>query len=166
MKTICAFCNTVINDDISADNRVNHGICKSCYRRILKDYGFNFRKCLNMLNAPVFLVDSDANVLAANTLAVAAVKKPVTWVRGKLCGDVLMCINAFLPEGCGKTPHCPDCTIRSSVNETYATAKQITRRPAVVIRKKNGNQVTEHLLVSTQKDGNIVLLRLEPVEVV
>ena len=162
MKTICAFCNAVIKEDASADGHVSHGVCKACYRRILTEYGFNLQKYLDLLNAPVFLVDSDANVLAANTLAIGSVKKPVEQIKGKLCGDVLECINAFLPEGCGKTAHCPDCTIRSSVDETYATGNQITRRPATVTLKKNGSQVTEHLLVSTRKEGNIILLRLEP----
>jgi hypothetical protein len=166
MKTICTFCNAVITDGLPEDNRVNHGVCQSCYRTILKNYGFNLQMFLNLLDAPVFLVDADARVLAANNLAVAEVRKPVDLVRGKLCGTVLDCINAFLPEGCGKTPVCPDCTIRNAVNETFETGRPVKHRRAVVIRKNNGTRETVHLLVSTEKDGNIVLLRLEPVNVV
>jgi hypothetical protein len=118
-----------------------------------------------MFDAPVFLVDAEANVLAANTLAVAAVKKPVARVTGKLCGTVLDCINAFLPMGCGKTPECPACTIRSSVNETFETGKPVHDRRAILTRKKNGSPEKVSLLVSTQKDGNVVLLRLEPAKV-
>jgi hypothetical protein len=166
MVTICAFCDTVIRHEPLTVNLVNHGICESCYKSILTNHGFNLKKFLDLLDAPVFLVDADVNILAANTRAIATAKKPVAQITGKLCGTVLECINAFLPEGCGKTTHCPDCTIRNSVNETYSTGNQITRRPAVVIRKNNGNQETVRLLVSTQKDGDIVLLRLEPIGVI
>jgi hypothetical protein len=166
MKTICTFCNTVITDGMPEDNRVSHGVCQSCYRTILKNYGFNLQMFLNMLDAPVFLVDADASVLAANTLAIAAVRKPVEMVRGRLCGTVLDCINAFLPEGCGKTPECPDCTIRNCVNETFETGIPIKHRHATIGRKNNGTRETIHLLVSTEKDGKVVLLRLEPAKVV
>ena len=162
MKTICSFCNTVISHGTSADDPVSHGVCKSCYTKILTKHGFNLRKYLEMLEAPVFLVDDDVNVLAANTLAVAVIKKPIEKTEGQLCGNVLECINAFLPEGCGKTPSCPDCTIRTSVNETYKTGTQITRHPAVIIRKnENSQEETAHLLISTRKDNGVVLLQLE-----
>jgi hypothetical protein len=128
----------------------------------MTEHGFNLQKFLNMLDAPVFLVDRDVNVLAANTLANAAVKKPIEKTHREICGNVLECINAFLPEGCGKTQNCPDCTIRNSVNETYKTGTQINRRPAVITRKNGDSEdKTEHLLISTRKDNGIVLLRLE-----
>jgi hypothetical protein len=166
MKTICSFCNTIIRAGDSPDGPVSHGICRPCYDRILANNGFNVRKYLDLLDAPVFLVDDDVNILAANALAIAAVKKPVVQVREKICGKVLDCINANLPEGCGRTGFCPDCTIRSTVNETYATGHQVNRRPAVFCRRTGGKEETMSLLVSTRKDGGIVLLRLEPVEVV
>ena len=162
MKTVCTFCNSIMHDEQEPDNRVNHGVCELCYTAIMRDYGFNVRKFLNLLDAPVFLVDSEATVIAANTLAMESTKKPVSLVNGKLCGDVLGCINAFLPEGCGKTPHCPDCIVRLSINETYTTGMPVIHRTVAITRNKEGNQVTEQFLVSTQKDGNTVLLRLEP----
>ena len=114
-----------------------------------------------MLDAPVFLVDSDVNVLAANSLAIAAVGKPAAQVHGNICEDVIECVNTFLPEGCGKTPFCPDCTIRSSVNETFKTGTPITSRPAEVTHKVGDRAKNTHLLVTTRKSGDVVLLRLE-----
>ncbi|ACL16401.1 hypothetical protein [Methanosphaerula palustris] len=161
MKIICSFCNTVISPGRSAEDQVSHGVCKYCYTRILTEYGFNLKKFLNMLEAPVFLVDEDVNIIAANSLALAAVNKPIEETTGHICGDVLECINAFLPEGCGKTPNCPDCTIRTSVNETYKTGTQTNRRPTDIIRKNGESEETARLLVSTRKDGSVVLLTLE-----
>jgi len=106
--------------------------------RSLPGTGLYSRKFPDMLDAPVFLVDNDINILAANTLAIAITKKPVAEVRGTTCGKVLECINAYLPEGCGKTTFCPDCAIQASVNETYETGHPVTRRPTVVSRKIGG----------------------------
>jgi hypothetical protein len=161
MRTVCSFCGTVIRPGKSLLDPVNHGVCESCYTSILTRYRFNVQKFLNLLDAPVFLVDADVNILAANTLAVAAANKPVALVKGNLCGKVLECINALLPGGCGMTPFCPDCVIRMSVNETYASGKPVTCRPATLIRKIRDTEEKVHLLISTQKDGGIVLLRLE-----
>lgn len=161
MKTICSFCNTIISPGTVPDDKVSHGVCNSCYTKILTEHGFNLQKFLNLLEAPVFLVDRDVNVLAANTLASAAIKKPIETIKGQICGNVLECINAYLPEGCGKTTSCPDCTIRNSVNETYRTGVQITRLPAEVTLKNGDAQETAHLLISTRIDNGIVLLQLE-----
>jgi len=49
----------------------------------------------------------------------------------------------------------------TSVNETFKTGTQITRRPAVITRKNRDSEETGHLFVSTRKDGGIVLLQLE-----
>jgi hypothetical protein len=161
MKKMCSFCGTIINPGTSPEAPVSHGVCKSCYTSIMTDHGFNVQKFLDLLDAPVFLVDDDVNILAANSLAIAAVKKPPALVRGNLCGDVIECVNAFLPEGCGKTKFCSDCTIRSTVNETYRTGSQVTRRPADVTLKAGNREEKMHLLITTRKDCDVVLLRLE-----
>lgn len=62
------------------------GYVHLCYTRILTEHGFNLKKFLNMLDAPVFLVDDNVNVLAANTLAIAAFKKPVEHTRATSVG--------------------------------------------------------------------------------
>lgn len=164
MKTVCSFCNTIIKPGETPDDPVSHGVCKPCYDRILAIHRFDIRKFLDQLDAPVFLVDRDVNVLAANALAIAAVKKPVALVNGNICGKVMECINARLPGGCGKTAACPDCTIRNSVNETWATGHVVDRRPATISRRIRNAEERVHFLVSTRKDGDIVLLRLEPAE--
>jgi hypothetical protein len=162
MRKICAFCNAVILPGTSPDEPPSHGICRSCYNRFLAENGLNVMKFLEMLDAPVFLVDREVNILDANSLALAFVKKPADMVRGIICGKVLDCINACLPEGCGKTPRCPDCTIRNSVSRTYRTGTPVTAQQAVLVRNGHDAEETIHLNVSTRKDGNAVLLRLEP----
>jgi hypothetical protein len=161
MKTVCAFCNTLISPGSKDDDPVSHGVCPDCYNRIFSGFGFNTKKFLDMLDAPVFLVDAEVNTIAANSLAVALIGKPAPRVHGELCGDVLECINACLPPGCGKTEFCPDCTFRNTVNETFATGKPVTRRPAILTKKTGSVEQKIPFLISTRKDGDVVLLRLE-----
>jgi len=161
MKTVCSFCDIVIRDGERPDDPVSHGICKSCHQKILAQHGFNIRKFLELLDAPVFLVDRDVSVVAANTSALAIAGKPLSQVKGNLCGDVLECINAFVDGGCGKTHFCPECTFRASVNETYTTGHPVTNRPTILCHKAGKTEEKISMLISTRKDGNIVLLRLE-----
>jgi hypothetical protein len=117
-----------------------------------------------MLDAPVYLVDADVCVLAANSAAVALAGKPIPQVHNTLCGDVLDCINASLPGGCGKTELCPDCTFRNTVNETFATGRPVMQRLAALVKTTKDKTETLHFLISTWKDGEIVMLRLRPVK--
>jgi hypothetical protein len=163
MRKICAFCSGVMDAGTSPDEPASHGICRSCYDRILHENGLDVLKFLNMLDVPVFLVDDDVNILEANSLARAFVKKPDNLIRGTICGKVVDCINACLPEGCGKTPACPDCNIRNSVELTYKTGTPLNAIQAMLIRNGDNSPETIELNVSTWKDGDAVLLRLEPV---
>jgi hypothetical protein len=162
MKKVCSFCSTVIAPGTVPDEPATHGICPDCYDRILDNHGFNVNKFLDLLDSPVLLVDSDVRVLAANALALALTGKPMAAIRGSLGGDVLECINASRPKGCGKTELCPDCTIRASVNETYTTGRPVSRRAAVLIQKDGSTLKKIPFCVSTRKDGDVVLLRLQP----
>jgi len=163
MKTVCSFCDTVINPGTSSGDPVSHGVCSVCYDRILNEFGFNVKHFLDQLDVPVFIVDSDVNILAANTLALELAGQPMEKIRGNLCGEALKCINAVRPKGCGKTEYCPDCGIRSAVHETFTTGKPLVSRSAILVRRASETIEKIPFLVSTWKQGNVVLLRLQPV---
>ena len=163
MKTVCSFCNAVIREGETPDDPVSHGVCKSCYQNIFAKHRFNIRKFLDLLEAPVFLMDRDVNVVAANTSTLTIAGKPLSQVKGNLYGKVFECVNSMIPHGCGRTKFCPDCAIRSSVNETYKTGTRIERKPALIHRNLSSGIEPVRLFVTTQKDGEIVLLRLEAV---
>jgi len=160
MKTICSFCETVINPGKSPHDPVSHGVCDSFYRRIRREFGFDLRKFLDTLDAPVFLVDKNAIMVEANMKVITLTGKPLREINGQLCGKVLECLNAELKEGCGTTP---DCTIRSSVKETWTTGRPIENRIAVLRKTIRNLPVEQKFSISTCKDGEVVLLRLEPV---
>jgi len=163
MKVICSFCNSVISEGVSRDDPIRQDVCATCYNRIFEDYGSDASKFFEYLDDPLFLVDGDARVLSTNSPGAKMAKKPVTLIQGQLCGDVLGCVNASHPSGCGKTDLCPDCTFRNTIRETYTTGKPVTRRPAVLTRKSSDAEEKIPILVSTRKEGHVVLLHLEPI---
>ena len=164
MKTVCTFCSRVVREGASPEDPVSHGVCPDCYDRILSEYGFDVKKFLDQLEHPVLLVDADARVLAANSPALDLLGKPAAFVRETLCGEVLNCINASCEGGCGKADLCPDCAFRASVSETYTTGLPVNLRAAILVRKDGDTLCDVPFLVSTRKDGDIVMLRLEPVK--
>jgi Transcriptional regulator of aromatic amino acids metabolism len=164
MQTVCTFCGRVVRAGRTPDEPVSHGVCTECHDRILTEYGFDTRKFLDQLDSPVLLVDGKTRVLAANTPALQLMGKRALAVKGTLCGDALACINAAKPKGCGQTDACPDCGFRESVMETFTTGRPVNRRAAVLIRQ-HGDTITDiPFVVSTRKDGDVVMLRIAPVK--
>ena len=162
MRTVCSFCDAVISPGNSPDDLVSHGVCRPCHDRILATFRVNVKKFLDLFDAPVFLVDENVNILAANTLALAFLAKSSDQVTGILCGSVLECCNACLTEGCGHTPYCRDCAIRNSVSETFSSGMPVVRRHAAISHNNDGHKESMHFLVTTEREEGVVLLRLEP----
>lgn len=166
MRYVCSFCNTEYAPPVGDDEIISHGICKSCYNRAKASLGVDLREFLDMLDHPVILVDHDARVLSSNEEAALMVGKDQAELIGKLGGEVFECENAFLAEGCGKTVHCSGCVIRNSVNETFLTGEPVNCRPATLNQGVIGFSLPIELMISTRKSGDIVLLMVEPAQVV
>ncbi len=139
MVTVCAYCNTILRPASEPDEPVNHGICETCHTRFLSLLGVNIARYLDLLDAPVVLVDEEARILSANHLARGLFEIPAgTDSNPRLCGNVFACENAGLPGGCGQTVQCSGCAIRNTVMETHRTGAPVDRRPAVLTRRLRG----------------------------
>jgi PAS domain-containing protein len=119
---------------------------------------------LETLVEPVILVDGDVRFVAANTAAQRFVGKDPAMIYDRLGGEVLECVYADLPEGCGSTIHCEACEIRNSVTATLTTGENVQRAPAYQDLKTPEGVRRVRLLVSTEKVGDAVLLRIDDVE--
>jgi hypothetical protein len=161
MKRICAFCNRDLSPHTGDDDKISHGICSSCYNHVKASMGVDLKEYLNMLDRPVVLVDKDLHVLTANWKAHQFTDKEEPEMLGKLPGEVFECENAKLPEGCGHTVHCSGCVIRNSVNFTFQTGNPVNQHPAVLNQGVSGFSFPVDLLISTQKSGDVVLLKVE-----
>ena len=162
MKTVCCYCNAVIRENGTDNAQVSHGICTSCSSRILATLGINISEYLPMFDAPVILLSRDVRVLEASAEAVRYLDKPAEKIIRSLAGEALDCQNSRLPEGCGKTFHCPGCVIRGLVQKTFETGTGADQRTAVIMQGTPEDPRPVPVLVSTRKIGETVLVRIEP----
>jgi PAS domain-containing protein len=140
---------------------ISHGICEECAEKMLSGTRAKAREFLDGLDEPVFLADGDGRVRAANRRACSLVGKEAGDVEDQLGGDVIECVNARLPGGCGRTVHCEACAIRNAVSETIATGRPLTNVPASKDIRTDRGVVQKRLFISTERAGTLVLLRIE-----
>ncbi len=167
MRRVCAWCNTPMSDDARAETSgepITHGICDACaavfgnpYRRALRDF-------LDSVAEPILVVDVAGVVITANACARAALGKDLADMEGFPGGDVFECVNARLPGGCGRTVHCASCQVRSSVTYTVETGCPLCKVEAYLdVATPRGFQ-RRRLLISTEKVGVTVLVRLDAMQ--
>ncbi|MGA2162546.1 MAG: hypothetical protein ABSG28_10200 [Methanoregula sp.] len=163
MKRVCAYCHTVINPGDSPGEAISHGICNDCSRRVLSKVGVDIARYLDMLDAPVILVNEDARVHDTNLDAVMFIGRSLDPILGIFTANSLRCTHPGQPGGCGRTVMCSGCVIRNAVRTTYETGEPVDRCPAVLQQGDPDQTRPIDLLISTRKAGSIVLVRIEPV---
>lgn len=166
MRVICAWCQKVLReeDPSSIDQHpISHGICSDCLKTALSFKAKDLHTFLNQFAAPVFNIDSEGRVITANNDAFSLIGKSANNVEGLLGGDVFECRYARLPEGCGKTVHCKTCTIRNTVMDTLQSGQSQVRVPAYPDLHHITDDKQVRFLISTERMGNTVLLRIDEI---
>ena len=165
LKHICAWCQQelVKYKKSSKHDRISHGICETCAENFLNDSPQQLLDYLDDLHIPVLLVDQDGKIIRSNQNASKKIGKKIDQIVGYRGGEVFDCVHANLEGGCGHTIYCSDCTIRQSVNETYSTGNSIINRTAYLTVCREGISRREKILISTEKLGNLVLLKVESI---
>ena len=166
MKQVCSRCKKLIAEFDSkthAGHVVTRSLCEDCRFRLAAQKGMALRAFLEGLGAPILAVDADGKVLAATGQIQDLAGSHVSSMEGRLCGEVFECEHSMLPEGCGRTVHCLGCAIRKAVTETYATGRSRRNVPAHISRAVSGASVETLFLISTEKAGEVILLRIDPV---
>ena len=159
----CSWCNNEIGQNgttRSNDHRIAHTLCAACAEHFVFQMGVPLQNFLDSLPAPIFVVNDNVEVQAANTLGLKLLNKESRDVVKKLGGVVFECAYARMPEGCGGTVHCSGCAIRRAVYETAETGESRINIPAT-LRCDPSHDVV--MLISTEKMGNVVLLRIDKV---
>ncbi|HYW69260.1 MAG TPA: hypothetical protein VE960_06610 [bacterium] len=164
MNLVCPRCGEAIDSVVGEarpDSVVSRGLCQECSYNLLAQRGMPLMDYLDGLRAPVAVVDSDGVLKVASRKLCELVGKDLSSVRDKLGGDVFECAYAGLPEGCGRTAHCSGCTIRHAVTETLRTGVSRDHVPASLRRGSPGRASPVELLISTERVGSHVLLRVD-----
>lgn len=164
MRRICAWCQTGLGEvesEADSENTITHGICPSCTTRLSSERGEHLQEFLDRLGVPVLLVESDVRVLTANKPARELLGKGLGEIEGRRGGEVIECVHASEPGGCGQTAHCKACTIRKTVLETFETGKSCLHVQAYPDIQFGQEVKTMSLEISTEKVADVVLLRID-----
>ncbi|MBD3167504.1 hypothetical protein GF324_12965 [bacterium] len=165
--SICAWCGTALHDEpagIADHYTITHGICEECRLQLFMDNPKAYDQFLDSLNAPILAVNREGEVMGASGEACGflQVDHPDR-MRELPGGEVMQCIYADEPGGCGNTIHCKACTIRNNVTYTLETGNSLHEVPAFLYMDNGeGRQKTE-FLISTELMDPFVLLRIDKV---
>lgn len=116
--------------------------------------------------APIMVVDRDVVIIDHN-LAAGELLAALGGEAGRRAGEALHCLHASeTPEGCGRSPSCPECVVRGSVDACFERGK-VTRKKARLDLTSGEGPVPAYLLVTAaplQYQGrDLALLILEDI---
>lgn len=139
---------------------ITRGICTDCAAQPP-----NNSVLLESIDAPVLLMQGNPRqVVAANKKALDLFGKELHEVEGHRGGEVFDCVHSFTEAGCGKDVNCENCKIRNAIVDTFVTANsQDSVSTQLPIRKHSGTR-TFVLQVSTEKVGDLALVRIDRYE--
>lgn len=165
MAVDCRICGTEIFPvGGAAQRRVTADICASC---LAAASGMpDKRGLLESIDAPVLLMQgSPRQVVTANRSALTLFAKPLHEVESYRGGEVFDCVHAFTEAGCGKDVNCESCAIKAAIVDTFDTATPhdgVTS--GLTLRKADGDKRCV-LQVSTEKAGDLALVRIDRYDV-
>jgi hypothetical protein len=162
----CTWCNNEFPSEKAGprtERRVTRSICPACREHFAFQMGVPLQSYLDSLPVPIFVVDDDVVVQAANKSGYSLLQKGPDQVLKRLGGIVFECAYARLPEGCGRTVHCTACAIRRSVAHTYETGESLENVPALMHCGRADEEQDIAMHISTEMMGAIVLLRIDSI---
>ena len=162
MKRVCAWCNKELepNEKYAHEGGITHGICSLCALKISEFERRTVRQMLSYIQEPVFVVDPEGRVQAANKNALKLLGKKEEDIDGALGGDAFECAYSQEEGGCGQTIHCKTCTMRRSITYTLQTGETLENVEAYQDCTTENEATTIRFLISTEKVGEAVLLRV------
>lgn len=108
-----------------------------------------FSAVLNAMPSPVFIVDEDVKIIEANEAARPLLGEDANTIYLRRGGEALHCLNATgAAAGCGQSPNCATCVIRTSVGESFANRKVVRRATRMILTQKDESREA-YLLITT-----------------
>ena len=100
-------------------------------------------------------------VVTANRQALTLFGKELEAVAGHRGGQVFDCVHSFTEAGCGKDQNCEGCSIKDAIVDTFTTGSPHQGVAATLQLKKDGATESRVVQVSTEKIGELALVRIE-----
>jgi PAS domain-containing protein len=167
MNRKCSWCRRDLRrleGEESAAEAITGGICTHCDENLTAYNRRTAGDILDSMRSPVLLLDGSGKVKLGNKMALAILGKEPGEVEDRLGGEVIECVYSDFPGGCGKTEHCEACTIRNSLAETAATGRSLKNVPAYQYLKTPDGIQRKRIIISTEKKGRYVLLRIDDID--
>jgi hypothetical protein len=147
-------------DSQSVHGDITHGICEACLRQVSGTP--NSRKWLEAIDAPILLMQGNPRqVVTANKKALELFGKELPEVEDRRGGQVFDCVHSFTEAGCGKDSNCENCKIKDAIVDTFTLDNPHNGISTSLQIKKADGTKTYALQVSTQKVGDLALVRIE-----
>ena len=164
IKQECMYCNAHLGwiEEEGIDSvQISHGLCPICLLVFVAGTGTPYADFLDVFQVPLFVVGADCEVINVNKQGRRLVAAGLLELQRRPAGEVFECTHARPPEECGETVHCKSCTIRKSVLVTATTGKPFIKIPAHLDLDADTGQKSVRFLISTERIGMVVLLRIE-----
>lgn len=158
MTSRCKACGKEIGPggQLSYKN-ITHGICSDCVARPSAN-----SVLLESIDAPVLLMQGNPRqVVTANRKALELFGKELHEVENHRGGEVFDCVHSFTEAGCGKDVNCENCKIKNAIVDTFVTANSQNGVSTELSIKKPAGTRTFVLQVSTEKVGDLALVRID-----
>jgi len=164
MTKTCKVCGKKTGSDSqSAEKNITHGICKACSLQASGEP--NTSALLEAIDAPILLMQGNPRlVITANRRALGLFKKEPHEVAGHRGGQVFDCIHSFTEAGCGRDSNCENCKIKDAIVDTFTTGKPHNGVSALLQIKKADGIKAYVVQVSTERIGDLALVRIERYE--
>lgn len=167
MKKACAKCKRELTAPVKQFGArvVSQTICRECWTQLWAGPLQSIHEIVDTFEAPILLLDNNLRIQAANDRAQKILGRPLADIKNFLPGDVMECINARLPGGCGRAIHCQACALRRALETTMATGAGVEKSPAFQDAYQEDGSILRHFYyISTEKMEEFILLRIDEVQ--
>jgi hypothetical protein len=158
----CMWCSRDIG---TTKGRGKTALCGCCMEHFSLRPDGPMQKHLDGLFFPVLGIELYAGkhmiTRVVNRSACAWLNKEPVEIIQHLTGNVIGCVHARLPEGCGCALPCETCEVLRSVAGTVKTGESLIAVPSVLLRENAGGPPAMVLRLTTMKAGGLVMLRLD-----
>jgi hypothetical protein len=139
--------------------------CNNCVKEREPDKAADaasYSRTIEAIDGPVLLMQGNPRqVVTANRQALALFGKELSEVEGRRGGEVFDCVLSFTEAGCGKDPGCEGCPIKDAIVDTFSSSRPHQGVAATLQVKKAGGTEDRLVRVSTEKVGELALVRIE-----
>jgi PAS domain len=161
MTTVCKVCGKEsVSASQATSGSITFGICEACVTQVSATP--DSRAVLEAIHAPILLLHGNPRqVVSANKMALRLFGKEIYEFAGHRGGQVFDCIHSFTEAGCGKDVNCEPCKIKNAIVDTFNTGES-HHGVATTLQIKKADGIKNYVMqVSTEKAGDLALVRVE-----